>query len=293
MSTPFALLLLAAMSLLMPGLMAQNLSAPADEAAEHQAEDPIESAIRAFNNRDRSKPNEVTVVLEPAAPETPDKDPEEAPAEDAATTPAPEAAADADSEAPKVVLVTGKPPKGSQVIQLSDIPVADSPEASLAAEEISTKPRQGLELRVETVQSGSGEIDTKHINLLAPFPAKPLIPPPAGWQLKVSEEAPPFTREVELAPGKTITLSIQPHLLVPDANGTDVFAVPEPGFNASLGFDQSDTVAIALKSSIQKLEEDSKQLGLVIDRLQQLMVSLPQSENPPGKPSPNPARPKP
>lgn len=293
MSTPSALLLLAAISLLMPGLMAQNVSAPAEEAAESQAEDPIESAIQAFNNRDRSKPNEVTVVLEPAAPQTAEKDPKEAPAEVAATTPAAEVAADAGTEAPKVVLVTGKPPKGSQVIELADIPVADTPEASLSPEEINTKPKEGLEVRVETVQSGSGEIDTKHINLLAPFPAKPLTPPPAGWLLKVSEEAPPFTREVELAPGKTITLSIQPHLLVPDANQSDVFAVPEPGFNASLGFDQSDTVATALKSSIHKLEEDSKQLGLVIDRLQQLMVSLPHSQNPAGKPSPNPARQKP
>jgi len=285
--------MLAAILLLSQGMMAQNISPPAKDVTGNATDDPIEAAIRAFNNREHSEPNEVIVVLEPEKPQQA-KDAEPSQPPESAKTPLNQtAAAQADDSAPKVIMVTGKPPKDSRVIDISDIPVASTSETSPKAEDEKPKPKPGLEVRVENVQSGNGEIDTKHINLLAPFPAKPLNPAPSGWTLKISDEAPPFTREVELAPGKKISLSIRPHLLVPDANGADVFAVPEPGFNASLGFDQSDTVSAVISDSIQKLDDDSKQLGAVIDRLQQLMVSLPHTESAPSKNAKDPARPKP
>lgn len=288
-----ALPMLAAFFLLSRGLIAQNVSAPTDDVAGNKTEDPIESAIRAFNHRERSKPNEVIVVLEPEKPQQTESAKPSHPPQDPKQPPAEATPSDAEHSTPKVVLVTGKPPKDSQVIDISEIPVVSDPESSPAPEDVQPKPKQGLEVRVQNVQPGNGEIDTKHVRLLTPFPAKPLNPAPAGWLLKVSDEAPPFTREVELAPGKKITLNIHPHLLVPDANGANVFAVPEPGFNASLGLDQSDTVAAALTHSIHKLDEDSKQLGILIDRLQQLMVSLPNTESAPSKIVKDPARPKP
>lgn len=261
-----------------------------------QAEDPIEAAIRAFNSRDKSEPNEITVVLPP-----PEKTKDDTPKEPEATNagpPAenqnenkPDAAApgtdrpSTPAEAEKPVLVTGKPPAGSQLIDITDVPIVpgDAPPAE-------NEPTKGLEVHVQNLQSGDGKVDTSKVKLLAPFPAKPLSKAPAGWRLETSKDAPPFQHQVELSPGRKITLSIHPHLLVPDANGSDQFAVAEPGFNASLGYGQSDTVGACLNESIQQLETDSKKLGAAIDQLQQILASLPANEKAPAK---DPHAPKP
>jgi hypothetical protein len=119
------------------------------------------------------------------------------------------------------------------------------------------------------------------VKLLAPFPAKPLAQAPAGWRLDASDSAPPFTREVEISPGSKITLTIRPHLLIPDADGAEVFTISEPGYENALGYQQTATVGAILSNSIRQLDEESKQLGTAIDNLQQLLVSLP-------KPAPQP-----
>ena len=101
-----------------------------------------------------------------------------------------------------------------------------------------------------------------------------------------SDSAPPFTREVELATGSKITLTIRPHLLVPEADGANVFAIPEPGYDNPLGYQQTATVGAILSNSIRRLDEDSKQLGTAIDSLQQLLISLPKPEpQPEAKPA--------
>lgn len=255
------------------------LAAPwshAQNVSEESQEDPVQAAIREFNRRDSKEPKEVTVVLAP-------------PGEPAESEPVPEVVepepTPEGSPAPPV-LVTGKAPEGTELIeepgpadeadpadQTSEIP---PPETLL--EEPPPAPRKGLQVRVEKIQSGSGTLDPSAVKLLAPFPAKPLAQPPAGWRLETSESAPPFTRDVELSPGKSITLTVRPHLLVPDTNNTDVFAVAEPGFDPSLGYHQNATVGAVLSQSIRQLDDDSKALGNVIDNLQQLLVSLPKPE---------------
>jgi hypothetical protein len=161
-------------------------------------------------------------------------------------------------------------------------PVDLPPEASEPARDKETsKPSQGLAVRVEKLQSSKGSIDPSQVTLLAPFPAKPLVAPPAGWRLVSSENTPPFTRMVELSPGNQITLTVRPHLLVPETNDASLFAVPEPGFNPSLGYLQNTTVASILSHSIRQLDIDSKHLGATIDTLQQILVSLPKSETTP------------
>jgi len=128
------------------------------------------------------------------------------------------------------------------------------------------------------------------VKLSAPFPAKPLSQPPVGWRLDTSDSAPPFTREVEISPGSKITLTIRPHLLVPDADGAQVFTVSEPGYDNALGYQQTATVGAILSESIRQLDEESKQLGTAIDSLQQLLVSLPKPEPlPEPKPETKPA----
>jgi hypothetical protein len=222
------------------------------------------------------KPNEVTVVLPPpdseppAAAEAAGKPAEntgEPPADEDATPPEPEAETVADEQENKAAAITAEPP-----------------------EEAPQDPQPGLAVRIERLQSGSGGIDPAQVKLLAPFPAKLLARSPQGWRIEASEQAPPFTREVELSPGKNITLTIRPHLLVPQADGSNVFQVAEPGYDAPLGYLQDATVGAILSNSIRQLENDSLQLAAAIENLQQLLVSLPQPEPAPGPaPSSQPA----
>ncbi len=252
----------------------------AQNVAEDPQEDPVQKAIREFNQADGGKPNEITVDL---------TSPEKKATEDSTEKPATPPPA---GESP--VLVTGKPPEGTELVKEGETAPAESPPAEPspeepAAEEPAPKPRAGLAVRVEKLQTGTGSINPAQVKLLAPFPAKPLSQAPAGWRLESSENAPPFTREVELAPGKKITLTVRPHLLVPDADGAEVFSVQEPGYDPSLGYRQDATVGAILSQSIRQIDEDSKQLGAAIDNLQQLLVSLPKPEPQPA-PAPEPAK---
>lgn len=197
------------------------------------------------------RPNEVTVELPPPPPQPAADSPTPAPKDPASAEPSP--AKDAASPAPTV----------------PDTPAAAEPEPSLT-------------VQVEKLQTGTGAIDPKTVKLLAPFPAKPLAAIPPGWRLDSSTGAPPFIRNVELAPGTSITLTIRPHLLVPDAAS---FTIAEPGFDPALGYRQAQTVSAILANSLEQLDEDAKQLGNAIDHLQQLVSSLP---HPAPKPQPPP-----
>ncbi len=225
---------------------AQN---PPRAAAIPTTPDPVTDAVAKFfaNRPGDSPPNEVTVTL-PPQPAQPDPAP---------SAPAP--------SAPTPPIATGPGPAP----------------ADAAAPPTPAEPEPSLTVQVEKLQTGSGAIDPKTVKLRAPFPAKPLAATPPGWRLEASNNAPPFIRKVELAPGTSITLTIRPHLLVPEAAS---FAITEPGFEHALGYRQAQTVSAILSHSIQQLDEDAKQLGNAIDHLQQLVSSLPHPE-----PTPQPA----
>jgi hypothetical protein len=225
--------------------------------------DPVLDAIQEFKKRDRET---TEIVAAEAVPLTPPP---------AAEEPAPAAS----PEPSAAVLVTGKSPEASE-------PPPVSEEAVAAIEEPPSKSTDGLTVRVEKLNTGNGIVDPSKVKLLAPYPAKPLAQAPAGWKLDTSDSAPPFTREVELSPGSKITLTIRPHVLIPDADGAGVFTISEPGFDPSLGYQQTSTVGSILATSIRQLDEDSKQLSNAIDNLQQLLVSLPSPEPaPPTEPA--------
>lgn len=251
-------------ALALPWVTAQNV-------IQEPQEDPVQEAIREFNQHDAAKPEGVTVVASEEKPASSEK---------AAETTAPK-------ESPEsAVLVTGTPPNGSELVKEGE----PAPVPPPAAEEPAPKAQKGLAVRVEKLKTGTGSIDPSKVKLLAPFPAKPLGPAPAGWRLEVNESAPPITREVELSPGKKITLKIKPQILVPAADGAEVFSVSEPGFDPSLGYQQNATVGAIVSNSIRQLDDDAKKLGATIDSLQQLLVSLPKPEPQPAQIPPEPVR---
>lgn len=236
--------------------------------------DPVLEGIEEFNQRDKAASEGVTVVTEEAK-ETPRPAKEEAKQAPAGDVGASESAPSAPGGTP--VFVNGRPPEGDSPAAPEE--AAAEPETPLP-EEQPKEPEEGLAVRVEKLHGGIGTFDAKNVKLKAPFPAKPLAQAPAGWHLEAKNSAPAFTREIELEPGSKITLSIRPHLLVPDADGANVFSVTEPGYDNSLGYQQAATVGAILSNSIRHMDEDSKRLGAAIDSLQQLLISLPKAPEP-------------
>lgn len=151
-------------------------------------------------------------------------------------------------------------------------------------------PLPNLGVKVEKLQAGRPGAEPGAVRIRAPFPAKPLATPPAGWHLELPASVPPIIHQVQLSPGSRVALTIRPQVLTPDTDGTDAFAVGEPGFDAALGYRQTNTVGAVLTHSVRQLDDDARRLGHAIDQLQQLLITLPK---PAPKPEPEPpAKPK-
>lgn len=240
--------------------------------------DEVQKAIDEFNRlkkEGKKKTNEVTVVLPPPVV---DEDKKEN------TKP--------DAESPteeKPVLVTGKPPTEASEIpqekkdtissEISDIEIPEINPANTESPSPNPSPKElGLQVRVESIRKGTGKLDPKKIKLRASFPAKPLASAPAGWVMQKLEDAPAVERDVEIEPGTVISLDITPHVLIPDADGSNTFAVSEPGFDSLSGYRQEQTVSAILAKSVVQLDEDSKQLGAALSELEQILSSLPKPE---------------
>ena len=130
--------------------------------------------------------------------------------------------------------------------------------------------------------------------------AEPMVPEDAGEPVEVKgtlqeeelqpdeeeekvehpKDLPAFTREIPLSNGTRIQLSIRPHLLVPDADGATVITVNEPGFEPDKRYAQTATTAAVLGTAIERLDDDSRKMSEAIDRLEQLLGSLPAAEVP-------------
>jgi hypothetical protein len=266
------------LTLTLGGLPHSFAQAPPTETEPNPMSDEVREAIKKFkasrageepaSNEPATDPATPGPVTEPPAPAATEPSPpptsaKPAPADDADPASPPPAPPSADSTAPEAPAPT---------------PTPESPE-----------PEASLSVKVEKLQTGQGGVDPKSVKLRAPFPAKPLAAIPAGWHLEAPPTAPPFIREIELDPGAAITLTIRPHLLVPDADGATAFSIAEPGFDPTLGYRQTRTVGAVLTSSVQQLDDDSKQLGDAIDQLEQLLGALPQPQPAP-KPAAKPKR---
>ena len=232
---------------------------------------PVLDVIRKFNQPDPAKPAQpATADANPTTPAVP-----AVPADAHDSPPAPPGDQPAATSPESEPATAQPPPPATEPAHDADKPISPPPPPQSDTPPV---PRQGLAIRVEKLQTGTGEVNPSQVKLVFPFPAKPLSQPPAGWCVKSSSSVPPLTREVELSPGNKITLTIQPDLLVPDADGASVFSVPEPGFDPSLGYRQNATVGTILTHAIRQLDQDSLELGTAIDKLQQILVSLPKPE---------------
>lgn len=250
----------------------------------------IQKAIDEFNRSRNNKENEVTVVLPPPG------QPAAAPEAEADTAPravaVEEEAKDATDKKRKPVLVNGKPPENKEEAPApdevaadhtaEDAPFTEDPfaEAEQPEEIVIPETPKPSDVRVEAIRTGSGEIDPKNIEIKSNFPTKALTQAPVGWKLESSEQAPPFTRQVEIKPGTFISLQITPHVLSPESDGANVFSVTEPGYDPKKGYQQDQTVANILESSITQLETDSMKMGSALSELHRLLASLPKPETP-------------
>ncbi len=241
----------------------------------------IQKAIDEFNRNRKAKPAEITVVLPPPGKTeaTPDK-----------TEETPRAIAVEEKPAnKKPVLISGKPPEARKdepakpLQPESEEQIPDTvaiPETTETPAETPETPAEPISVRVESIRSGSGKIDPNNIEIKSSFPTKALIPAPAGWKLGSDKSAPAFSRQVEIKPGTFISLEIIPHILSPDADGAKVFSVTEPGYDYKKGYQQDQTVANILESSITQLETDSLKMGSALSELHRLLASLPKPETP-------------
>lgn len=249
-------------------------------------QDQIQKAINEFNrlkSEKKEKANEVTVVLEPPAPKaTAIEEVADGPVEDSQT------------EATKSpVLVNGKPPSESEddtgdhvensvAEKETEEDIGNAPDDQLLP--LPEEKEPGLEVQVKSIRKGSGKIDPKKVKLSAGFPVKPLTRIPDGWQLSPSETAPSFSRDVELQPGTVISLEITPHVISPEADGLNTFAISEPGYDPRLGYQQENTVGAILGESIAQLDADSVKMGNALSELHRLLASLPKPETPEEQP---------
>jgi hypothetical protein len=236
--------------------------------------DKVQKAILEFNKRkentETEPAKEVTVVL--PLPETPPDQEYEVPP---LATPVEEDAVEGEPPAEsKPRLVTGKPPAGEP----EETPAELSEGEPAAPVESLTAETEGLGIRVEPIREGKNGAIPGEIKLKASFPAKALSTTPDGWVLDKSVQAPAFIEEVNLRPGKTVSLSISPHVLTPAADGENTFGVVEPGFDSSKGYLQTNTVSAILGNSIVQLDRDALLLGTAISDLHQLLASLPKPE---------------
>lgn len=191
----------------------------------------------------------------------------EAPAE----TPQPEETEIAESPATEEPAEAGSTPPAEEPAGDDD---ATSADPTLAAAPAQAPESKGIRIEVQGGQPNA-RIAADDIDIVAPFPAKPLTNPPAGWRLAHPDGVPAFSQEVTLNNGTSVKLNIRPHVLVPDADGNEIFALREPGFDSSKGYAQTDTVGAILAESIHALDDHTDRLAAASQRLSELLDSLP------------------
>lgn len=139
------------------------------------------------------------------------------------------------------------------------------------------KENEGIQIQIEKTVGESGGVTGKgKVKIDSPWPAKPISVPPAGWRFVPGpSDSEPFRKQVKLDSGYIADLSITPYVLVPIEDGKNVIKIAEPGYKDYLKFSKNVTLGVMLQNSTAEIENHEKQAAEVIQRLQQLLSSLP------------------
>lgn len=137
--------------------------------------------------------------------------------------------------------------------------------------------REGIQVQVEKFIGASGELRRgDEVKISSPWPAKPLDSAPLGWKFVPGPSGvTAYQAQVDLGEGQSVNLSITPYVLVPASDGRQVMRIPEPGYDPSLSLEQAETVGAILVDSVDQIERCEKATTQAINRLQQLLSSLP------------------
>jgi len=136
---------------------------------------------------------------------------------------------------------------------------------------------EGIQIQVEKVSGRSGDSsEMGEVKVSSPWPAKPLDEPPLGWRyIPAPEGIDPYRTTVKLGESSSVNLAITPYVLVPVSDGRNVIRISEPGYQPERSYLQNQTVGAVLQHSTEKIEQQEKHTGAAIQRLQQLLSSLP------------------
>ncbi|MFK7849938.1 MAG: hypothetical protein AB8D78_03070 [Akkermansiaceae bacterium] len=225
--------------------------------------DEVQKAIDEFNRLKREKDkngNEVTVVLDPPALlESTDI------AEENIFDPISEPETNQESN-PENKIPEETP---SPNVEITELP---------KPEDIEQINESHPKVRVQSIRKGTGKIEPENIKVRSTFPVKPLSQIPSGWTIVPNNSAPVFTQEVEIRPGTFISLDITPHVMIPQVDGLNSFAILEPGYESEKGYRQENTVSAVLEQSISQLDQDAIRIGNVLSDMNRLLTSLPKQE---------------
>jgi hypothetical protein len=157
-----------------------------------------------------------------------------------------------------------------------DAPVGE--DDAIAESDVEEKSaNEGIQIQVEKVSGRSGDSsELGEVKISSPWPAKPLDEPPLGWRyIPAPEGIDPYRTTVKLGESSSVNLAITPYVLVPVSDGRNVIRISEPGYQPELSYLQNQTVGAILQHSTEKIEQQEKLTGAAIQRLQQLLSSLP------------------
>lgn len=114
------------------------------------------------------------------------------------------------------------------------------------------------------------------VQVSSPWPAKPLTEAPLGWKfVPAPVSIPPYRTAVQLDASHTVDLAITPYLLVPASDGRNAMTIKEPGYERHGGYFQKETLGAILETSTLEIERQEKNTAAAIERLQELLTSLP------------------
>ena len=154
-----------------------------------------------------------------------------------------------------------------EAVSLPDQPEAEESLEPLIKEiEVASEP-----VRIDEVITS----DHRELTLHTPWKPKPMQDAPRGWRYVMGNKEQAYPATILLSNKKKIKVDIIPYVLAPEESDQTALVV-EPGYLPELGYAQTKSVSATISSSNKELEFAEQQLETSIQKLKQLMVSLPQ-----------------